>query len=162
MPSKLNPPFWSAVALGTMAGMRATAAPIAINELLNRYPNNLHSPYFNWLASKKTGILFKIMGMGELIGDKLPGTPARIGPVGLIARCLSGGLAGGAIYEAAGYNALLGAFIGSAATSCSTFACYFGRKKTGAATGISDPFIGGAEDLLAIGTGIALISAPRT
>ncbi len=101
------------------------------------------------------------MGVGELIGDKLPQTPARIAPVGLIARCLSGALTGGAIYKSAGFDSLSGALIGSAAAACSTFAWYFGRKKADTATGIPDPIIGGAEDLLTIGAGIALIRYAR-
>ena len=146
MTSTSKNPFWKALALGTLAGMRTSSAPIVANRLLSQHPGKRHSHYFKWLASNEAGVVFGVMGAGEFVGDKLPKTPARIAPQGLIGRCISGALAGGAIYEAAGDNALLGALIGSAAASCSTFVTYFARKKAGSITGVPDPFIGGIGD----------------
>ena len=155
MTSKSKNPFWKALALGALAGMRTSSAPIITNRLLSKHRGHIH--YFKWLASNGAGIAFGVMGAGELVGDKLPQTPSRIAPRGLIGRCVSGALAGGAIYEAAGDNALVGALIGSAAASCSTFASYLARKKVDSITGIADPIIGGVEDLLVISAGVALI-----
>ena len=47
-----------------------------------------------WAGNLISAIIFTLMALGEYIGDTLPSTPSRTGPVGLIGRLLFGALAG--------------------------------------------------------------------
>ena len=110
------------------------------------------------MQSEKLSVVLKLFGVGELIGDKLPFTPARTQAVGLIARCVSGSLAGGSIYKATGNSALAGAAVGAIAALGATYGCYLLRKNIGKNSHIPDALTGGIEDLLVIGGGLALIN----
>jgi len=153
-------PFWQALTLGILAGMRTTAGPLTANQLLRgRHTHHHENLPLKFMRSETAGIVFGIAAVGELITDKLPSTPSRTAPVGVIARCLSGSLAGAAICKANGNTAISGALLGLAGALCATYAFHSLRKNVVKQTHIADPWIGGAEDAIVIGTGIALINA---
>jgi uncharacterized membrane protein len=96
----------SALLLGLAAGMRTFSAPAAF--ALRGRP--LNGPR----------IAVVVASVGEMIADKLPSTPSRLEPRGLIGRLISGAVAGqsgtGAAGAATGVGAALaGAFAGHAA-----------------------------------------------
>jgi uncharacterized membrane protein len=55
-----------------------------------------------FMGFKYTPIIFTLLAIGELINDKLPNTPSRKMPPGLIARIVSGCLVGATVGAAAG------------------------------------------------------------
>src|SRR5271154_6284929 len=83
--------------LGCVAGLRSLTAPAVV----------CWAAHFGWLhlAGTKLAfmdhpgmlILFTLLAVVELIGDKLPRTPARTAPPGVIARLGLGGLCGAAL-----------------------------------------------------------------
>jgi uncharacterized membrane protein len=152
--------FWQALSLGVLAGMRTTSAPVIANQILIKHPSkNLSKSPLKFIGSKKAGTAFKVSAVGELVGDKLPFTPNRIEPGGIIGRCLSGGLVGAAIFKTNKDNAFIGALIGSAAAFAGTFGSYYLRREIVKRTDIYDPLIGALEDALVIGAGIALVKS---
>jgi uncharacterized membrane protein len=158
VPLKLSKPFWQALALGVLAGMRATSAPVIASHILGRHQSKLLSKSpFSFMQSGSVALGMKILAAGELVGDKLPKTPNRTSAGGIIGRCLSGSLAGASIYKATGKNALTGALLGSVAALGSTFGSYYLRKFTVNKTHVFDPYIGAIEDALVIGAGTGLI-----
>ncbi len=157
MKLKNSKPLMMAIGLGVIAGMRAATAPAITAHILSNNPSKrfLKSP-LGFMQSKGLAIALKILAVGELVGDKLPNTPSRTEPGGVIARCVSGALAGAAIYKASGNSMLTGAVLGSGAALAATYACHSLRKEAGLKFAIFDPFVGAIEDGIAIGGGVAL------
>ena len=155
---KISKPFWQVFSLGILAGMRTTSAPLIASHILSRHQSkSLAKSPLSFMQSGYVAAGMKVLGAGELVGDKLPGTPNRINAGGVIGRCLSGSLAGACIYKASGNNALTGALLGSVAALGSTFGSYYLRKFAVDKTHIFDPYVGAIEDALVIGAGAGLI-----
>jgi uncharacterized membrane protein len=149
--------FQKAFALGILAGMRTTAAPLVANLMLRKGD---HPSYITGFANKTvTTAILGVMAAGELVADKLPSTGSRIAAGGLIGRCLSGALSGWAICRVEKANALSGALFGLTAALGSSFACYYLRKGLVKKFHLYDPIVGAAEDLLTIGGGVCLINS---
>ena len=159
MPKALiKTPAAKAAALGLLAGIRTFSALIISTELLQRKPlHGLTGTPLSFMQSPKMALAFKIMGIAELTGDKLPCTPNRTSPGGLTGRCLAGCLSGAAIYKAAGRKACVGGLIGLATAAVSTFAAFCLRRAIVKATDMPDPYVGAAEDLIVIGAGLNVI-----
>jgi uncharacterized membrane protein len=62
------------------------------------------------------------MSVGEVIGDKLPKTPSRLEPGGVISRLVVGALAGGLLGRRHGASIRIGATTGMAAAFTGTHA----------------------------------------
>ena len=154
----LSTPCWHALSLGILAGMRTFSAPCIASHILSHdHSKNLSKSPLGLLQSDKVAIGLKIFAVAEFVGDKLPSAPNRIKPVGVIARCLSGSLAGAAIYKASGGNPYIGAIVGSVSAFGSTFGSFFLRKSLSEKTKRVDPVIGVIEDALVIGAGFGLV-----
>lgn len=152
--------MWQVIGLGVLAGMRTSSAPAITRHILsNHHSEQLNNSHLAFMQSDKVAVALKLFVIAELVGDKLPSAPNRIKPVGLVARCLSGALAGASIYQASGNKALTGVLLGSAAALASTFGSFLLRKSIVKQTRIFDPVIGALEDALVIGAGIGLVEA---
>jgi uncharacterized membrane protein len=157
MKTMISKQLLQAAALGLLAGMRTTAAPVAASHILSRKKSkNLDGSVLKFMKSPTTATVFKVLSISELVADKLPSTPNRIEASGVVGRSLSGALAGAAICKAAGGRALTGALIGGVAAIAATYASYFLRKNIVKNSNIPDPVIGGIEDVITISSGIAL------
>ena len=149
--------FWQTVGLGTVAGFRSMAAPALLTaNLVKFHPQGLVGSPLRYLQNPLVAKGFQILAGGELIGDKLPQAPNRIAPPVLLGRLLSGALVGAALYKANHGKALNGALLGSAAAALATFGSFWLRKKTTNASGLPSALVGGLEDLLVFGSGLAL------
>lgn len=86
-----------------------------------------------------------VAAAGEAVGDKLPMTPPRSAPAGLAGRVVCGALVGAAT---AGRR---GAAVGAAFALATTYPSERARALLGEKTGIPDPVIAVAEDVIAYG-----------
>lgn len=155
---KISHPFWQALGIGALAGMRTSSAPAITSQILSHhYSKNIKNSPLSFMQSKTVANTLTFLTIGEVILDKLPSTPNRIKPAGFAFRCLSGALAGASIYKATGGNVLLGTLLGSASAAASTYLSFVLRKNTVEKTRIIDPVIGAIEDALAVGAGIGLV-----
>jgi uncharacterized membrane protein len=102
-----------------------------------------------WEAGSPWAGLAAVAAAGEVVADKLPFTPPRTDPPGLIARIVSGTLCGLAL--AARYDASksIGAVCGAAGALLSTFAGYTVRRQLTVEFGWPDLPVALAEDALA-------------
>src|ERR1700761_2640479 len=140
MKLKISKPFWQAVGLGVLAGMRTTSAPAITSHILSRHHSKrLAKSNLRFMQNSNVAAAFKVLAVGELIGDKMPTAPDRTMPGGLIFRCIAGSLAGASIFEASGKNAFAGALIGSVAALGSTFGSFHLRKGIVTHTKALDP-----------------------
>lgn len=92
-----------ALGLGVATGLRTMAAPTAVFR---------GAPWHGWLV---------LGALAELVVDKLPATPSRTRPAGLLARSAAAAFAGGTIARRAGDDAATGAVIGVAGALASAY-----------------------------------------
>jgi uncharacterized membrane protein len=110
------------------------------------------------MTSKVTLTLFTFLAICELIMDKLPQTPSRTAPMGLIARAITGALSGAALAVSGGKALLAGALLGAAGGVASAFAGYQIRKGLVTQMNLPDFVVAVVEDLLAISGGLFVVS----
>ena len=92
------------------------------------------------------------------MADKLPGTPARTAPVGLIARIVLGGACGVAIAISAGMSVPLAAIAGVIGALLGTYAGYNIRHALVSRWRLPDSAVALAEDTVAITGGLLIVS----
>jgi len=97
------------------------------------------------------------MAVGELLGDKWPGTPKRTALAPLAARILSGSFCGACLFVAANQPSLTGAVIGGIGAIIGSFGGYEIRKRLVAGLRINDVIVALGEDLVAIGLACFLV-----
>ena len=156
-------PLVQAACLGAVAGMRSMGAPALVSAHLTRDghtppPALMQSP-LKWLASPTTALVFKVLGAGEIVGDKLPKTPSRTDPGPLFGRALFGGLCGAALCLDEGESPVLGAALGAVSAVASAFAFYHLRHSLTYDIGLPDLPVALAEDALAYGGGWKALSS---
>src|ERR1041384_1091342 len=97
--------------IGLFAGLRSLTPPAAV----------AWAVYLGWLrlvrpvaliGSLPAVIILSLLAIGEIIIDKLPNTPNRTAPLGLIARIVTGGFTGACVALGGGQSALVGAGLG--------------------------------------------------
>jgi uncharacterized membrane protein len=144
--------------IGVIAGLRTMTAPAVVAWAANRNWLNLHSSPLAFMASIAAVIVFSLGAVGELVVDKLPSTPSRTQPLGLIARSVLGGLSGAAVAASRAQSIALGAALGVAGAISGAFAGYEVRKRLVRALKIPDFVIALFEDAVAIGGGLLIVS----
>jgi uncharacterized membrane protein len=107
-----------------------------------------------WSAQLVTAIVFSVLAVGELIGDKLPQTPNRIAPFPLIARIVFGGLVGAIAATGLHGAAIEGVVLGSISALAGSFLGFHLRQHLVKDNGYHDFTVALLEDALAIGFSI--------
>ncbi|HKO96014.1 MAG TPA: DUF4126 family protein [Pyrinomonadaceae bacterium] len=143
--------------IGFFAGLRSLTAPAVVS----------WAAYLEWLriarplsliGSFPSAMILSLLAVGELVFDKLPNTPSRTSPPGLIARLLTGGVTGACVSMSGGQGALVGAGLGATGGLVGAFAGYQARSRLAKALSTRDLYIALLEDLLAIGGCLWIVS----
>jgi uncharacterized membrane protein len=135
--------------IGLFAGLRSLTAPATTAWAAYLGWLRLQSP-LSLIGSISSVAIFTLLAIVELVADKLPQTPNRTSPPGLIARIVMGGLAGACVAAGGGQGIFLGAILGAAG---GVVGCFGGlRARTGLvkALGTRDFYVAVIEDLVAI------------
>ncbi|WP_080238654.1 DUF4126 family protein [Spirosoma rigui] len=150
--------YLSAFQIGLVAGMRAMTAPAVVSHKLSTTTTELpaDSP-LHFMTSPNTATVFKVLAGGELIGDKIPGSPDRTSPPQLVGRLVSGAMSGAALSEAEGQSATWGTVLGGLGALAGTFAFFHLRHFLTHEKGLPDPVVALAEDALTIALGLATV-----
>lgn len=143
--------------LGCVDGLRSLTAPAVV----------CWAAYFGWLhfggtklafiEHPATRIIFTLLALGELVADKLPNTPARTAPMGLIARIVLGGACGAALAVSAGASVVLGAVMGVIGALVGTYGGYNARHALVSRMHVPDLVVALAEDAIAIGGAFLIV-----
>ena len=144
--------------IGVIAGLRSLTAPAVLSWGAHLGWLDLQGSPLAFMGSPITVAVFTVLAIGELIADKLPSTPSRTAPPGLIARIVMGGLSGGVTAAAGLQSIALGASLGVAGALAGTFAGYEARTRLVKARKVPDVVIACLEDVVAVG-GALLIAA---
>jgi len=110
------------------------------------------------IGSLPSVVIFTLLAVVELVADKLPQTPSRTAPPGLIARILMGGLTGACVAAGGGQKAVLGALLGVVGGIVGCFGGYHARTGLVKALGVPDIYVALVEDLVAIGGSLWTVS----
>jgi uncharacterized membrane protein len=144
--------------LGAITGLR-TMTPIAVLCWFAwRGDLDVEGTWAFWTAIHITPIVFTVLAVGELIGDKLPMTPNRTAPGPLVARLVFGGLVGAIAATGLHGSAPEGIFLGAVSALAGAFLGFYLRQWLVKQKGLPDLAVALVEDLLAISLAIFAIS----
>ena len=150
--------FWPVVGFATLAGMRSMSAPAFLSHYFLRQPHaGLAGSSLRFLQKPITANVLKLLVAGEMVADKLPGTPDRIAPPALLGRLLSGALVGAAWYRSRHGSALGGGLLGGLVAGAATYVSYALRVGISEQSGVPVALVGVGEDALVLAGGAALL-----
>ncbi|GAA0967407.1 DUF4126 family protein [Frigoribacterium faeni] len=152
------PPLARATLLGLLSGSRS-ATPLAVLAL-NHHAEEARGPWQRWrLFRSPLGRLASVAaGAGELVGDKLPATPSRVGLGPLFGRAVSGAVAGIAMSGTGrGGSPVAGAVVGAAGAVAGSWLFYLARKAVVEKSGLPDLAVALVEDAVAVSGSVAVV-----
>ena len=152
------PPLLRAALLGALSGSRS-ATPLAVLAL-NHDTREARGGWQRWRLFRSSlgrGALVAA-GLGELVGDKLPATPSRVGAGPLFGRAISGAV-GGVAMAGTGRRGtpVAGAIAGALGALLGSWFFYRARKAVVEKTGLPDTVVALAEDAVAISGSVAVV-----
>jgi uncharacterized membrane protein len=143
--------------IGVFTGLRSLT-PIAVTAW-GAHLRWLQLPHsLAWIGSTATASIFAVLALFELVADKLPSTPSRTAPPGLMARILTGSFTGACLATAGGQPATTGAILGGVGAIVGCFGGYQVRKRLVRALHTPDVLIALLEDLVTIGGALFVVS----
>ena len=143
--------------IGFFGGLRALTAPAA----------TAWAVYLGWLklerplaliGSLPAVAIFTLLAVVELVADKLPQTPSRTAPPGLIARIVMGGLTGACIAAGGAQGVFMGALLGAVGGVAGCFLGYRARTGLVQTLGTRDINVALVEDAVAIAGSLWVVS----
>ena len=143
--------------IGLFAGLRSLTPPAAVAWAVHLGWFRLARPWA-LIGSLPAVIILSLLAITEIIFDKLPNTPSRTAPPGLIARIVTGGFTGACVSLGGGKSALVGAGLGAVGGIVGTFAGYQARARLVKSLRLPDFNIALLEDLIAIGGSLFIVS----
>lgn len=143
--------------IGLFAGLRSLTPPAAVAWAVHLGWLRLARP-LALVGSLPAVIILSVLAVTELVFDKLPNTPSRTAPPGLIARIVTGGFSGACVSVGGGKSALVGAGLGALGGIVGCFGGYQARARLVKALRQPDFNIALVEDLIAIGGSLFIVS----
>ena len=144
--------------LGCTAGLRSLTAPAVVCWAAHLGWLHLAGSKLAFMGHPGTLIFFTLLAVVELIADKLPKTPLRTAPPGLIARIVFGGLCGTALAISAGGSLVMAAITGFIGALFGTFCGYNIRQALVVRAHLPDLAVALVEDVIAIASGFLIVS----
>jgi uncharacterized membrane protein len=141
--------FLLVLLIGFFGGLRSLTAPAA----------TAWAVYLGWLklegplalvGSVPSVAILTVLAIMELVADKLPRTPRRTAPLGLIARIVTGGLTGACVAAGGAQGVFLGVLLGAIGGVAGCFLGYRARTGSVKALATRDICVALLEDLVAI------------
>jgi uncharacterized membrane protein len=150
--------FLLAFLLGFVAGLRSMTAPALVAWAARLGWLQLEGTPLSFLGIPWVTYLLTLFMVAELVADKLPRMPARtmVGP--FLARILLGGLAGAALAVGSGSSLALGAVVGGLGAIAGTLGGYRARTGLVKALSVPDVVVALAEDCVAVGGALLVVS----
>jgi uncharacterized membrane protein len=149
--------FLLAFLLGCVDGLRSLTPPALVCWAAHLGWLHFAGTRLAFINHRSTLIVFTVLAVAELIADKLPNTPARTAPLGLIARIVFGGACGLAIATSAGMSLSFSVLLASIGAFVGAFAGYHSRRLIVSKLHAPDFVVAAAEDVIAIAGGLLIL-----
>ncbi len=149
--------FFLSFLIGFFAGLRSLTAPAATAWAVSLGWLKLPRP-LSLIGSTLSIVIFTLLAVAELVADKLPRTPNRTAPAGLIARVVTGGFSGACVAAGEVQGVLIGTILGAIGGVFGCFGGYQVRTRLVTTLDITDIYIALIEDLLAVGGSLWVVS----
>ena len=143
--------------IGLFAGLRSLTPPAACAWAVYLGWLKLARP-LSLIGSLPAVIILSLLALTEVMFDKLPNTPNRTAPPGLIGRIVTGGLTGACVSVGGGRSAYVGAGLGLIGGIVGCFAGFHARARLVKSLRQPDFNIALLEDLIAIGGSLYIVS----
>jgi uncharacterized membrane protein len=144
--------------VGVVAGLRSMTAPAVLAWAAHRGWLDLHDSPLAFMGSTAAVVIFTLLALAELVVDKLPSTPSRTTVGGFLPR-LALGMLSGAVVASAGHRfGALGVLLGAVGAIVGTFGGHGVRARLVRTLKVPDFVIAVAEDLVAIGASLLIVS----
>ena len=143
--------------IGLFAGLRSLTPPGAVAWAVHLGWIKLARP-LSLIGSLPAVIILSLLAIIEFFIDKLPNTPKRTAPLGLIARIVTGALTGACVSVGGGKSAFIGAALGLIGGIAGCFAGYQARVRLVKSLRQPDFNVALFEDLVAIGGSLFIVS----
>ena len=114
--------------IGLFAGLRSVVAPAAVAWAVHLGWLRLARPWA-YVGSLPGVIVLSLFAIVEVMADKLPNTPNRTAPPGLITRIVTGAFAGACVSLGGGRSAYVGAGLGVIGGIVGCFGGYQARTR---------------------------------
>jgi uncharacterized membrane protein len=149
---------FSAFAIGIAAGLRSLNAPAVVSWAAHLQRLDLRDSRLAFLGSTLAAYTISVLGLGELVADKLPFVWNRTRPLPLASRILSGTVCGAALCITAKRLVLEGAILGALGAVNGAVGGFHARRLLVKHLKISDTWIALAEDAIAVGAAVFIVS----
>ena len=143
--------------IGLFAGLRSLTPPAAVAWAVHLGWIKLARP-LSLIGSLPAVIILSLLAVTEIILDKLPNTPNRTAPLGLIGRIVTGGFTGACVSLGGGHSAFVGAGLGLIGGIVGCFAGFHARARLVRSLRQPDFNVALLEDLVAIGGSLFIVS----
>ncbi len=143
--------------IGLFAGLRSLTPPAMVAWAVYLGWLKLARP-LSLIGSLPAAIILSVLFVTEIVIDKLPKTPNRTAPPGLIARIVTGGLTGASVSIGGGKSAYVGAGLGVVGGVVGCFAGYQARARFVRSLRWPDFNFALLEDLVAIAGSLLIVS----
>ena len=143
--------------LGFLTGARSMTPIALVCFFAYRKHLWLHDTWAAWAYHPASVIVFGLLAVGELVGDKLPHTPNRTQVFPLVARIAFGGLVGALCATGLGDSAIEGIAFGAVAAFAGTFVTFHIRKYLVENRGFKDLYVAITEDIVVIGLSVLML-----
>lgn len=150
-------PLLFAFIIGLLVGMRSLTPP-AVTAGATHLGRLKVASALSWIGRAPVAAIFILAALVELVADKLPAKADRTEPLGIVARTVMGGLTGACVASAGGAGLISGAALGILGGLAGAFGGYQMRTRLVKALGIPDYVIALAEDLMAIGGSVWVVT----
>jgi uncharacterized membrane protein len=137
--------------LGAMTGLRSMTPMAILCYFAYRHHLYLVGTWGFWAMKPASLLIFSVLALLELIGDKLPMAPNRTAPFPLIARIGFGGLAGALAATGLQGSLIEGIFLGALSAFAGTFLGFHLRHWLVKDRGFPGTVVALVEDCVAIG-----------
>jgi uncharacterized membrane protein len=133
-------------------------APAAVSRAARHGALDLDGTPMAFMGANRAAGLLSIMAVGEMVADKLPGTPNRTDAGPLLARIAAGGLCGACVCAAGRESLATGALLGGLGAAIGTFGGYALRTGLVNSLHLPDLMVALPEDLTAAALARGIVS----
>ena len=137
--------------LGGLTGLRSMTPMAVLCWFAYRGDLPVGGTWAQWANRPVTVIVFAVLALGELIGDKLPQIPNRTAPFPLISRLCFGGLVGALAATGLRGSVVEGGFLGAICSVAGTFLGFNLRRLLVRQRGLPDLGVALVEDGVVVG-----------